>query len=191
MMMAIHSDKKSWLDQENAYSNGCKVKYLLKSKTTLLHLITLFIIKRNYPSKSISKLSMQSLKGFLSSIPKALNAATPWEGIILILSTFFFCQSVCWPNLLLQGDYVINKMILQSDWWPKSLGFGKQLMKYRHILLLHLILPTELWIFLLNQLIQNQSSMMAAEETNASNLLNNSWIMVGQNQPDDLHEYLK
>ncbi len=41
---------------------------------SLLRLITLFIIKRNYTSKSISKLSMQSLKGFPSSIPKALNA---------------------------------------------------------------------------------------------------------------------
>ncbi len=27
--------KKSWMNQENAYSNGCKVKYLLKSKTSV------------------------------------------------------------------------------------------------------------------------------------------------------------
>ncbi len=46
---------------------------------SLLPLITLFIIKRSYPSKSISKLSMQSLKGFPWSIPKAYNAATPWS----------------------------------------------------------------------------------------------------------------
>ena len=30
-----HSGKKSLIDQENAYSNGCKVKYLLKSQTSV------------------------------------------------------------------------------------------------------------------------------------------------------------
>ncbi len=95
------------MNQENAYSKGCKVKYLLKSKTSVdlvgsivkvnfymrsvflvryskaqkmpynTSLITLFIIKRNHPSKSISKLPMQSLKVVYLLIPKALDAATP------------------------------------------------------------------------------------------------------------------
>ena len=56
---------------------------------SLLRLITLFIIKRNYPFKSISKLSIQSLKRFPWSIPIALNTETLWAGILLILSTFF------------------------------------------------------------------------------------------------------
>ncbi len=30
-----HSGKKSLMNQENAYSNGCKVKYLLKSKISV------------------------------------------------------------------------------------------------------------------------------------------------------------
>ncbi len=59
-----------------------------------LIIITLFIIKGNYPSKSISKLSMQSLKGISQSNPKALTAAPLWQGILLILSTFSF-QSAC------------------------------------------------------------------------------------------------
>ncbi len=69
---------------------------------SLLRLITLFIIKGNYPCKSISKLSMQSLKGFPLSIPKACNAATPWEGILLILSTFF-ARVLCCGSLLNVG----------------------------------------------------------------------------------------
>ncbi len=56
---------------------------------SLICLITLFIIKGNYPFKSISKRSMQSLKDFPSSIPKVLDAATLWEGNLLIHSTFF------------------------------------------------------------------------------------------------------
>ena len=65
------------MNQENAYSKGCKVKYLLKSKTSTVLVDVLVPMNQYDPKKSISKLSMQSLKGFPSSIPMVLDAATP------------------------------------------------------------------------------------------------------------------
>ncbi len=70
-VLTTHSDKLSWMNQENAYSKGCEVKYLLKNQT-------IYAI-----SKRISLFDS-----------KTLNAATPWEGI-LTLSTFFATVQLC------------------------------------------------------------------------------------------------
>ena len=56
------------MNQENAYSKGCKVKYLLKSKTSV-DLV-------NQSSIDLVGSIVKSLKGFYLLIPKALDAAT-------------------------------------------------------------------------------------------------------------------
>ncbi len=60
-----------------------------------------------YPARS----AVQSLKGFYLLIPKALDAATPWEGVLLILWTFF-CQSVVGTPL--EWNYTMGSWVLHT-----------------------------------------------------------------------------
>ena len=86
--------KKSWMNQKNAYSNECKVKYLLKSKTSV-HMVELVTITWNFPLQFQKHLVLQ-----------------PRERVFSWSIQLFFSQSVCYYFFLSYTTLFSHKLLV-------------------------------------------------------------------------------